>query len=196
MLYSASGLLWPDKPGRMVRLASEIHSAGNGLDLGCGDGKNLVYLENRGWKIDGIDISNIAIKGAWKRIRLSELKFKGRLRCEDVTKARFEREAYDLIIAYGLYHCLPSDQLWQTHKQLSGLARRGGLLAFATLDDGLPIPQNHFTGQLYLRSREFILSTMSDWEPIIIEYGLIKEAHPPLVPRHKHSVTWGLLAKR
>jgi 2-polyprenyl-3-methyl-5-hydroxy-6-metoxy-1,4-benzoquinol methylase len=69
-LYQASPLLWSSQPGRMVKKAlGHFKLPGQALDIGCGDGKNLVYLEKAGWKVTGFDINSIAIDSVEKRAK-------------------------------------------------------------------------------------------------------------------------------
>jgi SAM-dependent methyltransferase len=38
--------------------------AGRALDLACGEGRNAIWLANRGWKVTAIDYSQVAIDRA------------------------------------------------------------------------------------------------------------------------------------
>ena len=85
-LYEAAGRLWPDTPGRMVvRAAEAIAKPVRTLDLGCGDGKNMAYLERLGWTVDGVDLSPVACAEAARRRAESGASWQGRIICSDVT---------------------------------------------------------------------------------------------------------------
>jgi hypothetical protein len=47
-LYRSRLFLWPDRPGRMVRLAADTMIPHRALDVGCGDGKDVSFLASRG----------------------------------------------------------------------------------------------------------------------------------------------------
>ncbi len=62
--YAGSGLLWTAQPNRF--LASDVAelSAGRALDLGCGEGRNAVWLAERGWAVTGVDFSDVGLAKA------------------------------------------------------------------------------------------------------------------------------------
>lgn len=195
-LYKNSEMLWPEKPGRMVEEAVKLLQPGKCLDIGCGDGKNMFFLENLGWDVTGVDISKYAIDAAYKRYELKSKKIIGQLVLEDAVEYQYPVQQFDLVVSYGLYHCLTDNEINQIHAPIIASLKKGGLLAFATLNDTLPIPEDHNTGEIILRSPEHIFNLVGkDLEVVKKEIGEITESHPPLVGEHKHSLTWALFRK-
>ncbi|MFC7681772.1 class I SAM-dependent methyltransferase [Paenibacillus sp. GCM10028914] len=78
---------------------------GKAMDLGCGPGRNSIYLAKQGFDVVGYDISNVAVQ--WARDRAEESKLNIRFEC----KSAFEIEAleqFDLVYDSGcLHHLLP-----------------------------------------------------------------------------------------
>jgi SAM-dependent methyltransferase len=194
-LYASRDLLWPAEPGRMVRLAQQVRNPGKCLDMGCGDGKNLVFLEEKGWIVDGVDVSTLAIQKAADRAKRIGLSLKGSLFCGDVSKMDFGICQYDLVLTYGLYHCLDYEMLLRTHTSASKSLKDKGLMAFCAFTKDISVPEFHNTGSLFLRSKEELLSLFENYQIIKTEFGVIVEDHLPLVPVHEHSVLWGLFRK-
>lgn len=62
--YAGSELLWTAEPNR--RFASEVEGLepGRALDLACGEGRNAVWLAERGWRVTGVDFSDVALAKA------------------------------------------------------------------------------------------------------------------------------------
>jgi len=53
------------EPSRvLVEALSEHQKPGDAIDLGCGEGRNLLYLAGKGWTGTGVDISEVAIEQA------------------------------------------------------------------------------------------------------------------------------------
>jgi SAM-dependent methyltransferase len=194
-LYQASGILWPSRPGRIIQHVAEAYAPGRGLDIGCGDGKNLVYLDQKGWVVDGIDISRLALDGLKKRVELASLTLKGEVWCENAVNLTVKPKIYDLVISYGLYHCLNDDDIQCVHDIAVSALKSGGLFAFAVFNDGLPVPEEHHTANLYLRPKDHIRQFLIGWKVIVLDFGEVVEEHPPIVGKHKHSLTWGLFVK-
>jgi len=193
-LYRASPRLWSDAPGRMVERAARLLSAGRALDLGCGDGRNALWLEQRGWAVDGVDVSRAAVAGAARRFAAAGHKGRGCLRVADAATAHFESSQYDLVLVYGLYHCLSDERLRQVHANATRALRSGGLLAFSALDDRQPVPPGHTTGRLWLRSAAELRRLVGELELLTWEEGEIHEEHAPMVGAHRHAVVWALAA--
>ncbi|HUJ35955.1 MAG TPA: class I SAM-dependent methyltransferase [Solirubrobacteraceae bacterium] len=62
--YSGSELLWTSEPSRcLVAEASEL-TPGRALDLACGEGRNAVWLAERGWRVTGVDFSPVGLDKA------------------------------------------------------------------------------------------------------------------------------------
>lgn len=193
-LYEASGVLWPARPGRMVVHATEQLEPGRALDLGCGDGKNIVFLERGGWAVDGLDVSESALAGARRRLLAEGHELRGSLWRGNAATWR-PSTTYDLILVYGLLHCLTDAEAVAACRTAKDALRPGGLLALASFDDRSPVPAGHRTGPLVLRSQAAIRRLVEGLVPVMWESGVIVESHPPLVPSHRHSMLWGLLRR-
>jgi SAM-dependent methyltransferase len=193
-LYASRDFLWPARPGRMVRRAASLRETGRALDAGCGDGKNALFLSNLGWIVDGFDISRLAISACERRFASIGLRA-DRIWQDDSRSVAIEPESYDIVLAYGLYHCLDEAGLEATHRVLTNALKKGGLFVFATLNDMLPLPADHATGDLFLRPHDHVEALFEGWTPIELENGLIEENHLPLVSWHQHSLTWAIYEK-
>lgn len=193
-LYLGRRLLWEATPGRMVWRAAETLRAGRALDLGCGDGKNAVFLESLGWRVDGIDISELACLAAHRRWSDSGFERRGWIACADVTRAQFAPQTYDLVIAYGLAHCLSDRGIRAVWAKIRHALRPRGVLALAAFTNDLPLPADHGTREIVLRpaSMTLDLCASQDWERIDIRTGEIEEAHEPVIGMHRHSMVWAL----
>lgn len=185
---------WPDRPGRMVRRVAERERPGSCLDLGCGDGKNLAYLERLGWTVDGIDISSCALDAARHRLATAQIGQRGTLLHRDVAEMRVEM-TYDVVLAYGLFHCIDDRRLGRTAAMIAEAVRPNGRLIVATFNDEMPMPANHGTGSIFLRPRGTIFALFPKWIAEEVEYGSILEDHLPVIGAHEHSLTWAVLRK-
>jgi SAM-dependent methyltransferase len=62
--YAEDGLVWGLEPNRFVKAELAELEPGHALDLACGEGRNAVWLAARGWRVTGIDFSDVAIDRA------------------------------------------------------------------------------------------------------------------------------------
>jgi SAM-dependent methyltransferase len=65
--YRSADLVWGAEPNRFVAEAFGAREpAGRALDLACGEGRNAIWLAQRGWQVTAVDFSEVAIERARK----------------------------------------------------------------------------------------------------------------------------------
>jgi len=94
---------------------------GRALDLGCGPGRNALYLASRGFRVDAVDLAPNAIE--WARDRARESGAEVAFHCGDAFAGAVPDGPYDLIVDSGcLHHLAP-------HRRISYLALIDRVLA-------------------------------------------------------------------
>lgn len=63
-LYSEKEQIWSGEPNKTLVSLIEHHQPTTVLDLGCGEGGDVLWLVQRGWQATGIDISDVAVNRA------------------------------------------------------------------------------------------------------------------------------------
>ena len=97
-----------DEPEKeLIILANKLQGKKKALDLGCGQGEDILYLAQLGHDVTGIDISKVAISQMSARAKIKGLKVKGIV--GDVLDYKFE-EKFDLILLVGLLHFTRGDE--------------------------------------------------------------------------------------
>ncbi|WP_216404362.1 class I SAM-dependent methyltransferase [Arcanobacterium phocae] len=59
--YASTTQLWRTEPNQFVISHSASWPAGTAVDIGCGEGHDVVWLAKHGWTVHGIDFSATAI---------------------------------------------------------------------------------------------------------------------------------------
>ncbi len=91
--YAASEMLWGAEPNRFVAAAfADVTPRGRALDWACGEGRNAVWLAERGWRVTGIDFSRVALErgrelAAHHRVRVDFVR--ARVTASPLRPARF-----------------------------------------------------------------------------------------------------------
>lgn len=62
--YAGSELLWTGGPNRFLVAETEELPPGRALDLACGEGRNAVWLAERGWEVTGVDFADVGLDKA------------------------------------------------------------------------------------------------------------------------------------
>jgi SAM-dependent methyltransferase len=114
-------LLWPDKTLRELKGRHPMPWKGEGkvLDIGCGAGGNLRTLQDQGWDISGIEISEVAAAHARELVT-------GNIHTGTLESAPFPLNTFDLVLmSHSLEHLpSPTDAL----RRVNQLLKDDGLL--------------------------------------------------------------------
>jgi SAM-dependent methyltransferase len=62
--YRTSELVWKAGPNQWVRKYAQDLSPGTALDLASGEGRNAIWLADRGWQVTAVDFSVVAMEKA------------------------------------------------------------------------------------------------------------------------------------
>ena len=98
---------------------------GRALDLACGEGRNAVWLAERGWEVTGVDFSDVAL------VKAAELAASRGVEVDwvvaDVLEYEPEPHAYDLVAV--LYLQLPREAMLRAIRGAADAVAPGGTLA-------------------------------------------------------------------
>jgi SAM-dependent methyltransferase len=105
--YEGSELLWTAEANRF--LVDEIGSlaSGRALDLACGEGRNAVWLAERGFEVDAVDFADVALEKARRAAEARGVEVSW-IEADVESWAPVER-VYDLVIVFYLQ--LPWDRM-------------------------------------------------------------------------------------
>jgi len=62
--YARSEFVWTAQPNRFVVAELAGLAPGRALDLACGEGRNAVWLAERGWRVTAVDFSEVGLAKA------------------------------------------------------------------------------------------------------------------------------------
>lgn len=127
--YAGSDRVWSGRVN--ARLAEHVHGLEPGwaLDVGCGEGADAVWLAGRGWRVDAVDVSPVALGRAAEhgaRALSPEAASRVSWQAHDVLARTPQAAAYDLVSAQFLH--LPRDPLRAVHRGLAEAVATGGRL--------------------------------------------------------------------
>lgn len=154
------------------------------LDVGCGDGKNVLYLAEQGFKnIDAFDISEAAID---KLKRLSaEKEVNINAAVKNLQEFEFTQQ-YDLVMSFGVYHFVEKD-VWKNFVlKAKENTSAGGIHIVQLFNDNIAPSPDIAPFAVGMAKDGEIKELYEDWEILQFLSYEFEEKHPG-VPLHKHA---------
>ena len=98
--YEGRELVWTAEPNRFLVAEAEALAPGRVIDLACGEGRNAIWLAERGWQVVGADFSEVGLRKA------RELANRRGVNVEwvaaDLLDYRPDPRAFDLVLVFYL----------------------------------------------------------------------------------------------
>lgn len=143
--YERRELVYGEAPNAtLVEVAATI-PRGRALDLAAGQGRNAIWLATRGWTVDAVDFSSVALTRASRVAESAPRSVRERLTWihADVTKLATEPN-YDLVLMFYL-HLPPDERRRAVSAAMSALKPDGILMILghhsSNITDGVGGPQ-------------------------------------------------------
>ncbi|CAI2717636.1 Methyltransf_25 domain-containing protein [Nitrospina watsonii] len=136
----------------LVEQAPRLTGGGKALDIAMGEGRNALYLAQRGYDVTGIDVSDIAIDRAHRLAEEKNLNIQGIV--ADLDHYEVAENAYDVIVCFYFLDRNLFDAIRR------GL-RPGGLLIYETFNEDY-LKYSQFKPDWVLAPNE-LLQRFGDW---------------------------------
>ena len=126
--YRSAPALWSGNPNsRLVEHATDL-TPGAALDIGSGEGADAIWLASRGWRVTGIDVSEVALQRAAERAAAAGHQVADRITWlqADLLAQGPGPQEFDLVSAQFMH--VPPGQRELLHRRLGEAVRPGGTL--------------------------------------------------------------------
>ncbi len=194
--YISCACFWGREPGRLVKQVARMLGDVRGLDVldaGCGEGKNAAFFAERGATVRAVDISVIAIEHARNCFGdIANVSWE----IADIREFDLPPSSYDIVIAYGLPHCMASEpEVTAVLERLKMATKTDGLNVVCSVNERRQELCAHPGFVPTLLDHAKYLDLYSDWQLLYQSDEDLTEVHPNNGIRHTHSLT-RLIAKR
>lgn len=157
----------------------------NILEVGCGEGQNVIYLAEQGYcNIDAFDISEAGIAKLKKQCKIKHLNMNAFV--DDLTTYSFDKK-YDWIMSFATL-CFVEKSAW---KQFISRAKENtnadGIHIMHIFTDTVPASPDIAPFAIGLAKENEIKEMYSDWKILQFQSYTFEDEHPN-VPKHMHAV--------
>jgi len=157
------------------------------LDGGCGEGKNAAFLAACGADVTAVDISEIAVSHA-KQLWAASLPINWKI--ANIVELPLERNQYDVVIAYGLLHCLnDATTIRNVVLSLQNATQPGGYHVVVALNSRAQDLRAHPDLNPCLIPHTDYIQLYDGWNLDFVEDADLHETHPHNRIPHSHSIT-------
>jgi len=172
-------------PSQEVRdIALEFRPGAKVLDLGCGEGRNALFLAECGFDVTAVDISESGIR------KLSALAQERNLDIHsevvDMRDYQFPH-SFDLITSHGCLHLVERASWQRLISLFKAHTKPGGINIIVVFTDVIPPPGDLEDFCLGLFHEGELVSMYADWDIILQRSYTFEDEHPGS-PRHTHPV--------
>ena len=160
----ATGQSIDAQPNQLLVDATRGLRPGRALDVGAGQGRNALFLASRGWKVTGVDLSDVGLRIARKQAEQRKLKLE--LVEADLTTWDFGRARWDLVTL--IYMGRDPETIRKAQQSL----KRGGLFVHEGFSPtpGMQVPDTSSLADLealfaqdFTILRSEVVDGVSDW---------------------------------
>lgn len=175
-------LLWGSKPNPLtVNVAKLLPKNASVLDIGCGEGKDAIYLAKKGFCVTAVDISKTGIKKLKEQAKKEKVKLKPIV--ADLVNYKIDKK-YNAIIALASIHFLEKEQIKKLINKMKDKTKKGGLNLIIVFRKG-DASVKEFK-MYYFDDRE-LSNYYSDWKIIYYNEYSKKDQHGPKGKIHYHQ---------
>ena len=142
--YASEDLVWGSEPNRfLAEELGDVEPVGRVLDLACGEGRNAIWLAQRGFQVTAVDFSEVAIERAKDLAARRGVDVEWI--CADATTYEPPLGAFDRVVVLYL-HLPEADRALMVRHAAEALSPGGVLLmighALRNLAEGVGGPQH------------------------------------------------------
>jgi len=166
--YSGEEKIWTGDPNPQLVAEVSALKPGSALDLGCGEGGDVIWLARQGWRVTGADFSANGLARAARHAEEAGVADRTSWWQVDARTFTADGRSFDLVTSHFLHP--PDGGMVQVTRRLADAVAPGGYLLVVGHS-----PSSHFT-QLTATHRaamflaeELLPGLPEDLEPLVVE---------------------------
>ncbi len=154
------------------------------LDMGCGEGRNALFLAEKGFSVDAFDISESGIEKLKSISKNKKIKINAWV--QDISTYEFKQN-YDFIISHGVLHLLNRKEWERSIKEMKQHTNNNGVNVVVVFTNKIaPTPDlAEFMKGLF--NDDELKTLYNDWKIELYENYIFDDEHPGGI-KHTHPL--------
>jgi cyclopropane fatty-acyl-phospholipid synthase-like methyltransferase len=169
-LYAETACKWGLKPDFILVHFLELFPRGIVLDLGMGEGRNAIFLAEKGFDVEGLDVSKTAIERCIQLAKERNVVINAHV-C-DLKDFKITKEKYSLIIAAGAsLNFLKKSEIEKVARKITRGVKKGGFVFISVVSTDDPACKKLRARQVPTEENTFYVSRIGTY----VHYFTYKE---------------------
>lgn len=158
-LYAETSCKWGFKPDFVLAHFLELFPRGNVLDLGMGEGRNAIFLAEKGFAVEGVDLSKTAVDRCIKLAKERNVFVNAHV--GDLRDFKIGEAKYALIVAAGAsLNFLRKDEIEELVKKMKKGVQKGGFIFISVVSTDDPFCKKLRGQQVPVEKNTFYVSRL------------------------------------
>lgn len=153
------------------------------LDVGCGEGRNSIYLAGLGHSVDAFDLSEAGVEKA--KLLAAQAGVSAHFFPCDLAEFSFERD-YDVVLSHGVLHLPEKEVRDEFLRRAQEHTRPGGFHVIGIFTNRLPATPDNAPYTHSLFDVGELPEKYVGWEIVAHEEGTFRDTHPGGI-HHEHA---------
>jgi SAM-dependent methyltransferase len=175
-LYEGVACKWGHKPDFILAHFLDLFPTGLVFDLGIGEGRNAIFLAEKGFDIEGIDISKTAVERCLQLAKERNVNIKAY--AGDMRDFKVPEEKYSLIVAAGAsLNFLKKSEIKEIVVRMRKSVKKGGFVYISVVSTEEPLFKKLMVQQVPVEENTFYVSHIDTYVHYFT-YEEIKQLFP------------------
>ena len=177
--YNKDELLWGSRRSVVTQKLLDYRKKGSVLDVGVGEGRDILFLAEKGFQVTGVDLSEIAVKKCLKLAKEKGLSVEALV--GDFLDY-YPDNRFDIIISNSTLHLMEKDSVRRAVVKMKKMTRKNGLniIAVFTKKDSSSVPYKFKKDELKLFYKDWKILDYKEFSTPLEKHGSREE--------HKHEM--------
>ncbi|MER2120096.1 MAG: class I SAM-dependent methyltransferase [Solibacillus sp.] len=114
-------------------IEKETIRPGKVLEIGCGNGRNAIYLAQKGYTVTAVDLSQQAIEWAKEQAEVHNVNIQ--FVCENIFNLNLDSQQFDFIYDSGCFHHLPPHRRVSYIQFINKYLKNNGYFSISTFKE-------------------------------------------------------------